>query len=370
MSRGSRLSETVQILITEEALAHPNTPRRALAVKLQDMIAGMGQPVPEEDTLVKMISRARNKFEDTLDRPWSLAVSVDEHLPPSATMALLKAWRMTQALDEPFPTREARWLAYLSGVMCDTGALLYWANKYAAYEKSYKLLLGRFDSCDLDAALVMDPCVCSIASLLGNVMPIPAPGTPVGVMIRPQEVQDCERDAYFAAAVAELRALTAMSVDDAKADGIPVQMPNVAKELAPLKELKLPVECIWAYTHWLAALSKGPRWRKMQRHEILDMMKRLREWVSQLPSLQEQVVESLQKLIEQKKSIEFRDFPFRLEFVPVELVREAGFSAESPLNSPGNWRTMLEREEALEKNMHKLERHNRQSKEGSKEVKQ
>ena len=161
-----------------------------------------------------------------------------------------------------------------------------------------------------------------------------------------------------------------MSVDDAKADGIPVQMPNVAKELAPLKELKLPVECIWAYTHWLAALSKGPRWRKMQRHEILDMMKRLREWVSKLPSLQEQVVESLQKLIEQKKSIEFRDFPFRLEFVPVELVREAGFSAESPLNSPGNWRTMLEREEALEKNKHKLERHNRQSKEGSKEVKQ
>ena len=52
MSRGPRVSKTVEILITEEALEHPNTPRHALAVKLQDMIASMGERVPEEDTLV------------------------------------------------------------------------------------------------------------------------------------------------------------------------------------------------------------------------------------------------------------------------------------------------------------------------------
>lgn len=371
MSQAPRLSDTVRELITKAVLDNPDMPRHALAKKLEGVISATGQRVPSEDTLVKMISSTRTKFGAKPDRPWSLAVSLDENLPPSVTMALLKAFRMTQALDEPFPTSEARWVAYLSTVISDTGALLYWANQYATYEKSHKLLHGIFDSCDLDAALVMDPCEHAIAALLGKVMPVPAPGTEVGVLLRPNQIQDSEQDAYFAAAVAEQRALNPISANDPRPPGTPLQIPDETKQLSPLKELNLPVHAIWVYTHWLTALSKGPKWRKMRRQDILDMMEHLRQWTSSLPDLQEEVGKSLQELIDQKKAIHFRDFPYRLEFVPHHLVKKAGFPADSPLTSPGNWGRIHDRHEDFRKNVHKLKRnqHDTQKNDGSKEVK-
>ena len=75
MSRGRRISDSVIKLIIHEALANPDMPRRALAVRLKDTIERMGEPVPTEETLTKMISRFRTNPQDEFDSPWTLASS-------------------------------------------------------------------------------------------------------------------------------------------------------------------------------------------------------------------------------------------------------------------------------------------------------
>jgi len=93
-------------------------PRRALAVRLQDLIERMGEVSPTEDTLVRMISEARNKQPSELEKPWSIGACAHYNIPSDIIPILIMLQRLKAAGDEEkslgeITIREARWVARL-----------------------------------------------------------------------------------------------------------------------------------------------------------------------------------------------------------------------------------------------------------------
>jgi len=117
--RGPKISNEVRRLIIGEAIHDSkNMPRRALAVRLQDLIEKMGEISPTEDTLARMISEARNQQPSELDRPWSIGACAQHNIPPEIIPVLislekLKATGEKEALLGQITIREARWIARL-----------------------------------------------------------------------------------------------------------------------------------------------------------------------------------------------------------------------------------------------------------------
>jgi len=113
-NKGSiRISPTLKNLITCAALKDPQKPRNALAIELKVLIDGMGQVVPSEETLERMISEARNHPISDLDATWSIAASVKYGLPAEATKDLFDIWRMSLAIGRPISIRQAKWLVHI-----------------------------------------------------------------------------------------------------------------------------------------------------------------------------------------------------------------------------------------------------------------
>jgi len=93
-------------------------PRRALAVRLQDLIERMGEVSPTEDTLARMISEARNKQPSELDKPWTIGACAYYNIPSDIVPILINLQKLKAAYDEEgslaiITIREARWVARL-----------------------------------------------------------------------------------------------------------------------------------------------------------------------------------------------------------------------------------------------------------------
>ncbi len=117
--RGPKISREVRRLIIGQAIHDSkNMPRRALAVRLQDLIEKMGEISPTEDTLARMISEARNQQLSELDQPWSIGACAEYNIPPSIIPTLIKLQKSKAANDEKgspgqITIREAQWVARL-----------------------------------------------------------------------------------------------------------------------------------------------------------------------------------------------------------------------------------------------------------------
>ena len=117
--RGPKISNEVRQLIISQAIHDSNTmPRRALAVRLQELIERMGEVSPTEDTLVRMISEARNKQPSELEKPWSIGACAQYNIPPDIIPILIKIQKLKAGEDEggslgEITIREARWIARL-----------------------------------------------------------------------------------------------------------------------------------------------------------------------------------------------------------------------------------------------------------------
>ncbi|MFC1955220.1 hypothetical protein ACFLWZ_01580 [Chloroflexota bacterium] len=118
--RGPKISNEVRRLIIGQAIHDSkNMPRRALAVRLQDLIEKMGEISPTEDTLVKMISEARNKQPSVIDQPWSIGACAKYNIPPDIIPILIKIQKSKAADNEEqnslgeITIREAQWIARL-----------------------------------------------------------------------------------------------------------------------------------------------------------------------------------------------------------------------------------------------------------------
>ena len=118
--RGPKISSTVRQLIISQAIHESKTmPRRALAVRLQELIDKMGEPLPTEDTLVKMISEARNKQPSELEKMWCIGACAYYNISTDMIPILIKIQKLKAAENEKegalgeITIREARWIARL-----------------------------------------------------------------------------------------------------------------------------------------------------------------------------------------------------------------------------------------------------------------
>jgi len=118
--RGPKISSTVRQLIISQAIHESKTmPRRALAVRLQELINKMGEPLPTEDTLVRMISEARNKQPGELEKPWCIGACAYYNIPTDMIPVLVKIQKLKaeygneEEMSKVLTLREARWIARL-----------------------------------------------------------------------------------------------------------------------------------------------------------------------------------------------------------------------------------------------------------------
>ena len=118
--RGPKISKEVRQLIISQAIHDSKTmPRRALAVRLQELIERMGEVSPTEDTLTRMISEARNKQPSELEKPWSIGACTYYNIPTDMIPVLIKIQKLKaeygdeEEMSKVLTLREARWIARL-----------------------------------------------------------------------------------------------------------------------------------------------------------------------------------------------------------------------------------------------------------------
>ena len=154
-NRGPKISPTIRALIMYEAL-NDKRPRRVVAVNLQKQIERLGESVPGEETLLRLISEDRNN-EHPEDQPWSIATLKDFPIvSPDVLPSVLKSWAYAREhLEAAFTIREAKWVARLCYVIKDTGKLTSTALMYAREEVIAEITGDSLDSFEEDLKLFM-----------------------------------------------------------------------------------------------------------------------------------------------------------------------------------------------------------------------
>jgi hypothetical protein len=122
MTRGPKIKNEVRRLIISEAIHESkNMPRRALAVRLQDLIEKMGEISPSEDTLARMISAARNHPLSELDQPWSIGACTRYNIPPESIPVLINIQQFrahnSRLKEYDLTVREALWFVRLHPIV-------------------------------------------------------------------------------------------------------------------------------------------------------------------------------------------------------------------------------------------------------------
>ena len=118
--RGSQITKDVRRLIISQAVHDArNMPRWPLAARLKDLIEKMGYKSPSDETLVKMISEARNKQPREVEKPWSIGACSYYNIPHNMIPVLIKIQKLKAEYDDNedvstvLTVREAQWIARL-----------------------------------------------------------------------------------------------------------------------------------------------------------------------------------------------------------------------------------------------------------------
>ena len=148
--RGPNISNEVRRLVIGQAIHDSkNMPRRALAVRLQDLIEKMGEISPTEETLMRMISEARNQQPSELDQPWSIGACAQYNIPPAIIPVLIRIQELKASGDivgllRVVTIREAQWVARLFPVAEPV------INKTFSVDQDRLLLLSLIVSCYME----------------------------------------------------------------------------------------------------------------------------------------------------------------------------------------------------------------------------
>jgi len=112
------IKPSIKQLICAKALKDKDAPRLALAVELKNLIEEMGEISPSEETMMKLISQARNHPVSELDKPWSIARLDDYPIPPKELPKVIREYRRHMDEGTEFTIRQAKWVARLSDTEC------------------------------------------------------------------------------------------------------------------------------------------------------------------------------------------------------------------------------------------------------------
>lgn len=114
-NRGPKIKPTIKALIRITA-REDKRDRRVVALALQELIERLGESVPGEDTLMRMISEERNKDSNPEDQPWHLGTLNDYPLSPEGIRAVLEAYWYADRNGTTLTIREAKWIGRLCAV--------------------------------------------------------------------------------------------------------------------------------------------------------------------------------------------------------------------------------------------------------------
>lgn len=122
----------IKQLIYANAIKDESTPRLALALELKRLIEEMGEVSPSEETMIKLISEARNQPDGPLDKVWSLGCLAEYEISPEALPAIMRVYRKYHREKEGYFTiRWAMWIARLYKFIEDPDMLEKEAHTYA-----------------------------------------------------------------------------------------------------------------------------------------------------------------------------------------------------------------------------------------------
>jgi len=162
--KGPRIKPSIRQLIESEAIRYSTKPRAALAVDLQDKIERMGEISPTGETLMRMISEARNKEGSPLDKTWHWDTLEEHPLSAEAIYYILRInkWAASKNI-HPVTIREAKWITRLYSVIENNrehwpkpleSALWKVSFTYASYQMICDLSKTDFDTRDIDESLL------------------------------------------------------------------------------------------------------------------------------------------------------------------------------------------------------------------------
>jgi hypothetical protein len=289
MSHGARLSNVVKQLISQEAKEQRSKDRRLLAIELQDKFRKMNEPIPEEETIIKLISKYRNEPLEQIDKPWTLAASNYYNFPPESTPILLRVWKLCIATGFPFTIREAKWVIYLSPMIPNIRELTKWAKRYATNERLSKLINDELESSDLDAVLNMNMLEYITQSFIGMTAYRQIPG---GVpMVRPSSSLYFGDDSLEAAKLIEQKAMNPY---------VTFLNDDIVKAGSPFIDFSLSTEVIWIYVFWLSLIVNNPKWKTLDRDRAIETINNLRKWASKFESLLPTICEKLSEYIKRE----------------------------------------------------------------------
>ncbi len=164
-----RVSTVVWSLICDEVWHHPEETRKALAAEIERKLKLKGEASPTQQTLLKMITKARYSESSPEDYLWHLD-AFDKYPVPADVLPIIL--EIQKHIDKNLSIRLVKWLTRLYVVLRERKFLkgnesLYcfycylWASMYADHEKISEVSKSfgtpiSFDSTDLDAGLLDD----------------------------------------------------------------------------------------------------------------------------------------------------------------------------------------------------------------------
>lgn len=147
----------VKKLIYAKARQNKEIPRLALAVELRNLIEEMGEVPLAEETVIKLISQARNHPQHPFDELWSLGSLVEYPIPAEAMPAVMSAYKKTLAGNGELTIREAQWIARLHRIVDPLDLVWDWAWAYATEEWLSEITKQPFDTTKLDLEMARNP---------------------------------------------------------------------------------------------------------------------------------------------------------------------------------------------------------------------
>ena len=273
------MTPTVKQVIVQEALRNPNIPRKALAVQLADLLARMGEIVPQEETILKLISKTRNSNKLSEDAHWTLGANWKSGIPSEAIPDLLKISKLRKAMNRSFTIREAKWVAQLRTLVSEINNLSNWANLYAYHELACEKINEPFDTSNLEAALTMGGWEWATARCMRKVNQIPQTKDEYYVRAVPPQENDDSSEFFARDIEASVRPYWAQLRDDPA--GINNEAVGLFERLrdTDVSTLGFSKEALWVYGCWLEYLSQGPDWESLPQLHRLQIVERLREWI-------------------------------------------------------------------------------------------
>lgn len=296
MAKGTFINENVKALIAHVSEAHPgwgatkiqrgvvaqlNDPRSPFYNKYADKnwpgVSAVGTYLREiKEKVAAALPAIR-----ALDKPWTLSESISRNIPAEATNDLLKIRLWCLVVGRTFTIREAKWVAYLRGVV-PPGTLLSNAYTYAIRERACDLVKmeGSYTD-DLDTRLSLSDMeeswmLYATAARMG-VIPR-STNESLKALKKAYEEATSEALPYLSRSLQELEARLITEEEGRDSSWLAYPVGKAVEYRLGLKcehSIKLLENADMMYAMWLRELSKGAKWGEMPEKAKEEVAERL-----------------------------------------------------------------------------------------------